>query len=135
MGKLFHSESTMSAVDNARQTIEVGMNDDGVPTVKFALARGKGTGSQEIPVAEFAAFIEALSGYAEGGLNRTQKQLSPVDTLHATITLTEEERISFRVSSGKGAKPTSLLPAEIGGVVAFLREVTPMIERAVKKVK
>lgn len=135
MAKLFSSESTTSAVDTARQTIEVGLNEAGVPVVKFSLARGKGTGSQEIPVAEFAGFIEALSGYAEHGLNRTQKALSVTDTLHATISLTEENRVSFRVSSGKGAKPTSMSPDEMTEVVGFLREVTPMIQKATKNLK
>jgi hypothetical protein len=135
MGKLFQSTVNASAVAVARESIEVGINDDGVPVVKFALARGKGTGAQEVPVADLPAFIDALSGYAENGINKSAKALSTVDMLHATICTTEEDRVSFRIGTGKGAKPTNLAPEEMGGVVAFLREVLPTVQSAAKKVK
>jgi hypothetical protein len=135
MSKLFASTVNASAVAIARESIEVGINDDGVAVVTVAFARGKGTGKQEIPVADFAAFIEALDGYAQNGLNRTAKSLSTVDMLHATIAMNEDDRVAFRIGTGKGAKPTHLAPEELPGVVGFLREVAPMIEKAVKKIK
>lgn len=135
MSKLFASTVNASAVAIARESIEVGINDDGVPVVTVAFARGKGTGKQEIPVADFAAFIEALDGYAVNGLNRTAKSLSTVDMLHATIAMNEDDRVAFRIGTGKGAKPTHLAPEELPQVVGFLREVAPMIEKAVKKIK
>lgn len=135
MSKLFASTVNASAVAIARESIEVGINDDGVAVVTVAFARGKGTGKQEIPVADFAAFIEALDGYATNGLNRTAKSLSTVDMLHATIAMNEDDRVAFRIGTGKGAKPTHLAPEELPQVVGFLREVAPMIEKAVKKIK
>ena len=135
MAKLFVSAVNASALATARESIEVGLNDDGVAVVRFALARGKGTGAQEIPVADLPAFIEAFAGYAENGINKSAKSLSPVDMLHATISNTEDDRISFRVGTGKGAKPTNLAPEEMGAVVAFLREVTPQVQAAASKVK
>lgn len=133
--KLFVSAVNSSALAVARDSIEVGVNDAGVAVVKVAFARGKGTGSQEIPVADMPAVIEALSGYAENGLNRSAKVFSPVDMLHATIGLNEDDRIQFRVSSGKGAKPTNLTTEELPGIVAFLREVLPAVEAAAKKLR
>jgi hypothetical protein len=135
MAKLFAATVNQSAVAIARESIEVGVNDAGSTVVRVAFARGKGTGSQEIPVADLPAVIEALSGYAENGINKSAKVFSPVDMLHATIGLNEDDRISFRVGSGKGAKPTNLAPDEIGAVVDFLREVLPAVQKAAKSLK
>lgn len=135
MSKLFAMTINQSAVSIARESIEVGVNDDGIPVVSVAFARGKGTGKQEIPVADFPAVIEALDGYAVNGLNRTAKALSPVDMLHATIGLNEDNRVQFRVGQGKGAKPTSLNTDELAAVVGFLREVLPVVEKAAKSLK
>lgn len=133
--KLFASTSTPSALATARESIEVGLNDAGVPVVRVAFARGKGTGSQEIPVADLPAFIEALDGYAKNGLNRTAKALGTVDMLHATIAMDEDDRIGFRIGTGKGCKPTRMAPEELPGVVSFLRDSTAAIMAAVKKIK
>jgi hypothetical protein len=135
MAKLFAQTVVASALATARDTIEVGLNDDGVTVVRFALARGKGTGAQEVPVTDFPAVIDALAGYADNGINKSAKIFSPVDMLHATITMNEEDRVTFRVGSGKGAKPTNLAPTELAGVVAFLRETLPAIQKAAKGLK
>jgi len=135
MAKLFVNTTAASALATARDSIEVGLNDAGVPVVRFALARGKGTGAQEVPVADLAAFIEALDGYAVNGLNRTAKALSTVDMLHATISMNDDDRIQFRIGTGKGAKPTHLAPEELPEVVTFLRDTLPAVQAAAKKVK
>jgi hypothetical protein len=135
MGKLFATTVNQSALSIARESIEVGVNDDGVTVVKVAFARGKGTGSQEIPVSDLPAVIDALAGYAENGINKSAKVFSPVDMLHATIGLNEDDRVSFRVGSGKGAKPTNLAPNEMSAVVDFLREVLPAVQKAAKSLK
>jgi len=135
MAKLFVSTVNASALNTARESIEVGMNDDGIAVVKVAFARGKGTGAQEIPVADFPAVIDALAGYAENGIQKSAKIFSPVDMLHATISLNEDDRVTFRVGSGKGAKPTHLAPNEMSDVVAFLRDVLPQVQKAVKSLK
>lgn len=135
MAKLFTNTTSASALSIARESIEVGLNDDGVAIVKVAFARGKGTGAQEIPAADFPAVIEALNGYAVNGIQKSAKVFSPVDMLHATIGLNEDDRVSFRVGSGKGAKPTHLAPSELGEVVGFLRDVLPQVLAAAKKLK
>jgi hypothetical protein len=135
MAKLFVNTTAASALTTARDSIEVGLNEAGVPVVRFALARGKGTGAQEVPVADLAAFIEALDGYAKNGLNRTAKALSTVYMLHATISMNDDDRVSFRIGTGKGAKPTHLAPEELPGIVTFLTEVLPTVQAAVKKIK
>ena len=135
MAKLFATTTNQSALSIARESIEVGLNDDGVTVVKVAFARGKGTGSQEIPVSDLPAVIEALNGYATNGINKSAKIFSPVDMLHATISMNDEDRVTFRVGSGKGAKPTHLAPNEMSDVVAFLRDVLPQVQKAAKTLK
>lgn len=135
MAKLFAATVNQSAVAIARESIEVGVNDAGSTVVRVAFARGKGTGSQEIPVSDLPSVIDALAGYAENGINKSAKVFSPVDMLHATIGLNEDDRVSFRVGSGKGAKPTHLSPDEMGAVVEFLREVLPAVQKAAKSLK
>lgn len=135
MAKLFATTTNQSALSIARESIEVGLNDDGVSVVKVAFARGKGTGAQEIPVSDLPAVIEALNGYATNGINKSAKIFSPVDMLHATIAMNDEDRVTFRVGSGKGAKPTHLAPTELGDVVSFLRDVLPQIQKAAKTLK
>jgi hypothetical protein len=135
MAKLFATTVNASALSIARESIEVGLNDDGIAIVKVAFARGKGTGAQEIPVADFPSVIEALNGYAVNGIQKSAKVFSPVDMLHATIGMNEDDRVSFRVGSGKGAKPTHLAPTELAEVVSFLRETLPQIEKAAKTLK
>ena len=135
MAKLFVNNSVASALQTARDSIEVGLNDDSIPVVKVAFARGKGTGSQEIPVADLPAVIDALAGYAENGINKSAKIFSAVDMLHATITMNEDDRVTFRVGSGKGAKPTHLAPSELSEVANFLRETLPAIQKAAKGLK
>lgn len=135
MAKLFATTTNQSALSIARESIEVGLNDDGVTVVKVAFARGKGTGSQEIPVSDLPAVIEALNGYATNGINKSAKIFSPVDMLHATIAMNDEDRVTFRVGSGKGAKPTHLSPTELGDVVTFLRDVLPQVQKAAKTLK
>ena len=130
MAKLFVDTAAASALVTVRESIEVGMNEDGVTVVKFALARGKGTGAQEVPVEDLPAFIEALSGYADNGINKSSKVFSTVDMLHATITMNENDRIAFRIGTGKGAKPTHLAPEELPGVVSFLRDTLPAVQKA-----
>jgi len=135
MAKLFAASVNTSAVAVARESIEVGLNDDGIPVVKVAFARGKGTGAQEVPVADLPAFIEALNGYATNGINKSAKVFSPVDMLHATINMNEDDRVAFRVGSGKGAKPTHMAPEELPAVVGFLNEVLPAVQKAAKSIK
>ena len=135
MAKLFAQTVNASALNTARESIEVGLNDDGITVVRVAFARGKGTGAQEIPVADLPAVIDALAGYAENGINKSAKVFSPVDMLHATIALNEDDRVTFRVGSGKGAKPTNLAPNELGDIVSFLRETLPAIQKAAKSLK
>jgi hypothetical protein len=133
--KLFAVNVNQSAVFVARESIEVGMNDDGVTVVRVAFARGKGTGAQEIPVSALPEIIDALAHYSEHGINKSAKAISPVDMLHATIGLNDDDRVSFRVGTGKGAKPTNLSPNEMNDVVQFLREVLPTVQKAAKNLK
>lgn len=134
MSKLFLAATLTDPTAIARDTMEVGLNEAQTPVVRFALARGKGTGSQEVPVSDLPAFVDALEGYSRDGINKIQRTLNAVDMLHATIGLDEDDSsiVTFRVGGGKGSKPTRVSQGSLAGVVAFLREVTPQINKAAK---
>lgn len=131
---LFKRTAVESASAIARDTIKVVRDSEtGIVSVEFALASGKGTGKQTVPVAEFRNFTAALKQYSEEGINKTTGARSSVDMLHSTIALDEDQEISFRCSTGKGAKPTHLPVSELPGVVDFLSGLTDRIEAEAKK--
>lgn len=134
--KLFSDPKLTDAVTIARESIEVGLNDSGVAVVRVALARGKGTGTQEVPVADLPAFCDALEGYSRDGITKIQRTMSAVDMLHATIATDEDDSsvVTFRVGGGKGSKPTRVSQTALAGVVSFLRENLGRIEAAAEKI-
>ena len=56
MGKanIFVDETTEDVIDVIKQTMSVSKSDDGVPVVSFATNRGKGSGAQQLPVADLS---------------------------------------------------------------------------------
>jgi hypothetical protein len=129
--KLFENNAiTMNAVQTARSTIEIGLNDSGKKVVSVAFCGGKGTSKQEIPAEEFSQVIEALAHYSENGITRSQRSLSAVDQLHSTIAYDDEGMITFRLGTGKGMKPTKIHPDQLNDVVSFLRnECLPLVSK------
>ena len=139
--KLFVAASHSNAVAIVTDTAEIGPMD-GIPGnpigLKFATVRGKGTGGQFVPVDQLPAFIEALSHYADpANLVGADAATDVVSTLRATIGYDdsvevadgEEFPVTFRVSSGKGQKPTRLMQSEIGPVCELLTSWLPMINQ------
>ena len=62
---IFVDETTEDVIDVIKQTMSVSMSDDGTPTVSFATNRGKGSGAQQLPVAEFSEYVETLEEIAK----------------------------------------------------------------------
>lgn len=119
---IFANEHNESPAQVIRQTMAVSLDDDGTPVVSFAMNRGKGSGSQTLPVEEYREYVETLGGYAENGIPETaeQEMLSASETVRRTIK-NEDGVISFRVRSGKGAKPAKLPASDFSEVVGLLR--------------
>jgi hypothetical protein len=130
MQSIFSNEHNECAVAILRQTMSVSLNDDGVPVVSFAVNRGKGSGSQVVPVAEFAEYISVLESVIESGLPEdNDEHLTAAEMVRRTIRQ-DEGVISFRVRGGKGAKPAKVAASDFAEVIELLRSTVDAVEQA-----
>ena len=131
---IFSNKTDEAAVSIIRQTMKVGLNDEGVPVVSFAMNRGKGSGSQSIPVSEFRDYAETLSGFADNGIPElaSEERLTAAESVRKTIKA-QDGVISFRVKSGKGAKPAKVSISQLGEVVSLLSGTVDAVEAAAEK--
>ncbi len=128
---IFQSEAQQSAVQTIRETMTVSLDDNGTPLVSFAMNRGKGSGSQVMPVAEFAEYVSTLEHFASNGIDEIPSEnLSPAETVRQTIGLDEDGVISFRVRSGKGAQPAKVAASEFAEVAGLLRSTLDAVQGA-----
>ena len=86
MSNIFESEKNESAIQTIKETMKVFAADDGTPMVSFATNKGKGSGAQVMSVGTFRDYVEAVSHYAENGIDDipTQDNLSPATDLATT---------------------------------------------------
>ena len=126
---IFGSENTESPIQVVRSTMSVSLDESGTPVVSFATNRGKGTGAQVIPVAQFREAVECLQGFVETGFESEASEPSVTDTIRSTISC-EDGVVSFRVRSGKGAKPAKI-PADVfSEVISLLSSTVGAVESA-----
>ena len=132
MSNIFENEKSQSAVQTIKETMKVFAADDGTPMVSFATNKGKGSGAQVMAVAQFGEYVEAVSHYAENGIDDipTQDNLSPAETVHQTISMDEDHIVSFRVRSGKGAKPAKIPSGDFQEVAGLLQSTVEAVQAA-----
>ena len=131
---IFDTETTQSAVQAIRETMSVSL-EDGIPMVSFATNKGKGSGAQVMPVADFREYVETLEHFSQVGVERVEfENLSPAETVRQTIRKTDGI-ISFRVRSGKGAKPAKVAAGEFAEVTELLSSTVDAVEGAAKRLK
>lgn len=133
MANIFVDETTESAVATIKQTMRV-FEEDGVTYVSFATNKGKGSGAQVIPVSEFAECVEALSEIVENGISEDEEHISTPESIRRTASLSDGT-ISFRVRSGKGAKPAKIPAGELADVVTLLQGTVKAVQSAAKSLK
>jgi hypothetical protein len=122
-----HSESPAQVI---RQTMSVSVSEDGAPQVSFATNRGKGSGAQTLPVAQYRDYVTTLEEYSENGIPDSEDEnLSAAETVRRTIRQ-DDGQISFRVRSGKGSKPAKLGSEDFAEVVDLLRSTVDAVENA-----
>ena len=130
MANIFEAQHDESPVTVIRQTMSVSLDDDGVPVVTFATNRGKGSGAQSMPVTEFRDYVSTLSEFADNGIPEgIEENLSAAESLRRTIQ-SKDGIISFRVKSGKGAKPAKVPTAQLGDVAKLLTSTIDAVEAA-----
>ena len=133
MQSIFSNEHSESPAAILRQTMSVSVSDDGTPMVSFAVNRGKGSGSQTMPVAEFADYVGALEDALASGVSEdSEENLSAADMVRRTIRQ-EDGIVSFRVRGGKGAKPAKLPVDSFEEVVTLLTSTVEAVENAGNK--
>jgi len=131
---IFENEASQSAVQTIRETMSVSLDDDGTALVSFAMNRGKGSGAQVMPVDDFSEYVDTLEHYASNGIDEIPTDnLSPAETVRQTINLDDEGVISFRVRSGKGAKPAKVDADEFAEVASLLRSTLDAVEGAASR--
>jgi len=133
MANIFADETTESAVATIKQTMRV-FEDGGEVYVSFATNKGKGSGAQVIPVSEFADSVAALAEIAEAGIPEDEEIVSGPDSIRRTASLSDGT-ISFRVRSGKGAKPAKIPAGELNEVVTLLQGTVKAVQSAAKSLK
>ena len=130
---IFETENTESAIQTIRSTMQVSTDDSGTPVVSFATNRGKGSGAQVMPVDQFGDYVTALEEIASSGIPEASDiQLSAAESLRATVKM-EDGIVSFRVRSGKGAKPAKVSADDLAEVVSLLRGTVKAVTAAGRK--
>ena len=131
MANIFNTEHDESPLTVIRQTMSVSLDDAGTPVVSFATNRGKGSGAQTMPIDQFDAYVATLEGYVADGIpeGTPEENLTAAESVTRTIKV-DDGVISFRVRSGKGAKPAKIPAADFGDTVALLRSTVSAVVKA-----
>ncbi len=130
MTNIFETEHTESPLQTIRETMSVSTDDNGTALVSFATNRGKGSGAQSMPVSEFGDYVSALEEIAASGIpEASEARLSAAESLRQTVKQ-EDGIVSFRVRSGKGAKPAKVPAGDLGDVASLLRSTVDAVEAA-----
>ena len=130
MANIFLDETTEDVIDVIKQTMSVRLDDSGTPVISFATNRGKGSGAQQLSVADFDEYVSALEEVADNGLPESiDYDLCPADMVRETIRNTDGV-ITFRVRNGKGSKPAKIPADRFSEVVSLLRSTVPLVETA-----
>ena len=132
---IFQSEINEDVITTIKQTMNVSLHEDGTPIVSFATNRGKGSGAQAMAASDFPEYVETLEHYSASGIEELpEENLSPAETVRATIRLSEG-LVSFRVRSGKGAKPAKIPSGDFSEVVSLLRATVEPVMAAAEKLQ
>ena len=134
MANIFQNEHDESPTTVIKQTMSVALDAEGVPVVSFATNKGKGSGAQTMPVAEFREYVETLADIASNGIPEiAEEELSAAESLRRTIT-NSDGIVSFRVRSGKGAKPAKVPAGQLTDVAELLASTVDAVEKAGKSI-
>ena len=130
MQSIFSSEHTESPAAILRRTMSVSLSDEGIAMVSFSVNRGKGSGAQTMPVAQFADYVLALETALAKGINdESEQELTAADMVRKTIQQ-DEGIVSFRAVGGKGAKPAKVPFESFAEVVELLGTTVDAVEAA-----
>jgi len=131
MSSIFATESTENPVVLVKQTLKVQPDDNGVVIAQFVTNKGKGSGTQVMPYTEYRAAIGVLVDAATNGIPEIAEEGNiPADEMVRRTLTVEDGIVSFRVKSGKGAKPARIPLADFKAVVELLASGCDGVEAA-----
>lgn len=136
MSNIFATEASENPVTLIRQTLSVKADDDGVVVASFTANRGKGSGSQVIPFHQYREVVEVLTEAATNGIPEIaeEENLPAAEVIRRTLRI-EDNIVSFRTKSGKGAKPARISLDDFKAVVELLSTTVDAVEAAGKKLQ
>ena len=134
MQNIFSNETDESPVTVIKQTMSVSLDAEGTPVVSFATNRGKGSGAQTMPVAEFRDYVAALQEVAENGIPEQEQQHYTAAQMVQRTIANKDGVISFRVRDGKGSKPAKVSSDALSDVVSLLQGTVDAVEKAGKSI-
>ena len=133
MSNIFATESTENPVNLIRQTLKVAPSDDGSVMATFTTNKGKGSGAQTLPFAEFRAAVAVLTEAAKNGVPEIAEDESlPADEVVRRTLQIEDGVVTFRVKAGKGAKPARISLEDFAAVAELLSSTVDAVESAGK---
>ena len=133
MSAIFATESAENPVTLIKQSLKVLPDDNGQVVATFTVNRGKGSGAQVLPYAQFREAVSVLTDAATNGIPEAaeETELPAAEVIRRTIQI-EDGVVSFRVKSGKGAKPARISVEDFQAVVGLLQSAVEQVEAAGK---
>lgn len=133
MSSIFQNDSAENPVTLVRQTLKVLPAESGEVVATFTVNKGKGSGAQVLPFAQFRDAVAVLVDAAKNGIPEMteEENLPAAEVIRRTLSV-EDGIVSFRVKSGKGAKPARLSLADFKAVAELLNSTVEAVETAGK---
>ncbi len=143
-------ETDESVTTRVRNSIKVALRErplpEGgkaeIPCVIFSVNKGKGTGAQVVPLAEFEEYVTRLRHYADEGFTAAEAP-KPYYEAHEMVDRTigleaprdddgnvigDPDTVQWRVADGKGAKPAKVPLTAFTEVVEILESRLPKVQ-------
>ena len=131
MSSIFDNDNAENPIVLVKATLKVTPNDNGVIVAQFVTNKGKGSGMQIMPFEEYRAAIGVLVDAATNGIPEfTEEGNIPADEMVRRTLTVEDGIVSFRVKSGKGAKPARIPMEHFKAVVELLAGACNKVDAA-----
>ena len=122
------------------ESIAPGMDGGGNLWIVFRGSEGKGTGQQEVPVEQLSDLLTVVGNMVENGAPE-EDDLTAAEMFTRTFALREApegktgQYCTFRLNSGKGAKPVTIPLADLPLFFNTLKLSLPAALRSAKAIK
>lgn len=130
MTNIFADSHDESPIATIKRTMTVSLSDDGIPMISFATNRGKGSGMQTMPIAQFADYVSALEAIVESGIPEEESRTYTAAEMVQRTIRQADGVISFRVRDGKGSKPAKIPTDSFSETVELLRSTVDAVKSA-----